>query len=183
MSDKENRYNQIKSLRAFLKDTKETRQELKKNLNISLYQKLPEALKLYIWEYNHCHMPAKNYIRVMREFKSNFAPFQYHCRGNFVMGTCRNLYDGIADYRSNNFKLWNEGFGLIKINIYDKKYDKMFNSDSESDKNNDSDDNEEEAPYYSYYCSEKCIEKTVQLQKKKIKNDLKKYGKCFKYQL
>lgn len=167
-------------------------------MNISLYQNLPDVLKLHIWEYNNCHMPSKNYQKVMCEFKSNFRPYQYHCRGNFISASCRNLYYGIADYRGRGFRIWNKGFGLTKINIYDKKYRKMMKLETESDEtdetdesddsndNDDNDDNydsEDEKNRYSYYCSEKCVERTIQLQKRKIQDDFKKYGACFNYKL
>ena len=159
---------------------------MENTMNISLYQNLPDDLKLHIWEYNNCHMPSKNYRKVMCEFKSNFRPYQYHCRGNFISASCRNLYDGIADYRGRDFKIWNKGFGLTKINIFDKKYRKMMKLETESDERDDYDDNydsEDEKNRYSYYCSEKCVERTIQLQKRKIQDDFKKYGACFNYKL
>ena len=80
-----------------------------------------------------------------------------------------------------NRRIWNENYGLIKINIHDKKYDHMFNNNYDSD-NKDNENNKDEVvfmnsrdrelftkPVYSYYCSEKCVEKTIHLQTERAK--------------
>ena len=182
---------QIEDLGSFFSSAKEycefvVKDRQKNTVNKSLYQKLPGFLKLHIWEYINCHIPAQNYKTLMIEYKTNFKTHEYRCPGNDIIGSCNNVYNELLDYRcpksSPYVRIWNKNYGLTKINRCD--YDNAFHDyDSDGNINDKKYDSEDEQnpvvrdckkylnePSYTYYCSEKCVEKTIQLQNERQRN-------------
>tara|TARA_Y200000002_G_scaffold382452_1_gene399575 strand:- start:10968 stop:11573 length:606 start_codon:yes stop_codon:yes gene_type:complete len=190
MSDGDLEEEDMDDLGAFFSSAEEycefvVKDRLKNTLNKALYKKLPGALKLHIWDYINCHIPGQNYLSVMSDFKKRFKILEYTCRGHYLTNSCNNVYQQLIDNGCPKSpfhrRIWNENYGLIKINIHDKKYDHMFNNNYDSD-NKDNENNKDEVvfmnsrdrelftkPEYSYYCSEKCVEKTIHLQTERAK--------------
>ena len=157
----------------------------KNTVNKSLYQKLPGFLKLHIWEYINCHIPAKNYKTLMIEYKTNFKTREYKCPGNCIIGSCNNVYNELLDYRcpksSPYVRIWNENYGLTKINRCDydnafHDYDSAGNIKEQNPVVKDRKKKYLDKPSYSYYCSEKCVEKTIQLQNERQRTSRMIFG-------
>ena len=181
---------QMEDLGSFFSSAKEycefvVKDHQKNTVNKSLYQKLPGFLKLHIWEYINCHIPAQNYKTLMIEYKTNFKTREYKCPGNDIIGSCNNVYNELLDYRcpksSPYVRIWNENYGLTKINRCDydnafHDYDSAGNIKEQNPVVKNRKKKYLDKPSYSYYCSEKCVEKTIQLQNQRQRNTRMIFG-------